>query len=163
MESFTKRREGCLPKAVSQDRQQSAAEEGEVGQQVGLAGTRTVFPHQHVTAPVIADFNPAPMSPDQSQPLRGRMLLRGCTGEIIPGFGSGDPGSFLGAVTAHHDQGPGKGEVGGEGFDGEGVEFPEFDAPVTGVAVGKKGVLGTASKLCAAFSKWGWLPLIWKR
>ena len=103
MKLFTKRREGFLSKPISKNRQQSATNEGQVGEQVGLAGTRTVFAHQHVASPVIADFDSAPMSPDQGQPLLGGVLLWWRTGEIISGLGGGDPGPLLGPVTADDD------------------------------------------------------------
>jgi len=112
---------------------------------------------------MIADFNPAPMAPDQVQPLWWRMLLGGRTGEIVTGLSAGGPGPFLGAVAAHHDQGAGKGEVGGQRFDGKGVELPGLDASVTGLAGGKKGVPDKASRLWARLSKPGWLPLIWNK
>jgi hypothetical protein len=163
MKLFTKLWEGLLVKPFGKDRQQGASNERHISQQVGLAGTRTVFAHEHVASPVIADFDPAPMSPDQIQPLVGCVLPRWRTGEVVTGLDGGNPGPFLGAVAADHDQGAGKGEVGGEGLDGKGMELPGFDPAVTGLAVGKKGVSGKASKPWACLSKLGWLPLIWRR
>jgi len=43
-------------------------------------------------------------------------------------------------------QGAGEGEVGAQGFDGEGVELAHFDPTVAGFGLGKKGVLGSESK-----------------
>lgn len=112
---------------------------------------------------MIADFNPAPMASYQRQPLLRRMLLGGRAGEIVTRLSGGHPGAFVGAVAAHHDQGAGKGEVGGQRLNGKGVELPGFDASVAGLAVGKKGGSDKASRLWACLSKWGWLPLTWSR
>ena len=81
-------------------------------------------------------------------------------GEVVAGFGGGEPGLFDGAFAAQDDQGSGKGEVGGQGFDGEGVEAAGFDSAVSGLGVGKKGVSCSASKPWAFLSRCGWLPLI---
>ena len=43
------------------------------------------------------------------------------------------------------DQGSGERKVGGEWFDGEGVQVTDFDAPVPGLGLGKKGVPFKAS------------------
>lgn len=112
---------------------------------------------------MIADFNPAPMASYQPQPLLWRLLLGRGTGEIVTGLAGVYAGPFMDAVAAHHDQGAGKGEVGGQRLDGEGVELPGLDPSVAGLAVGKKGVSDKASKLLACASKWGWLPLIWSK
>ena len=160
---FPKFWQGLFAQRFGEDRQQGAAHDGQVGQQGGLTGPGTVFAHEDVASPVIADFDPAPMSANQIQPLVGGILTRGRTGEVVTGFGRGELGSFLGAVAPHHDHGAGKGKVGGEGLDGKGMELPGFDAAVTGVVVGKKGVFGKASKPWACLSKLGWLPLIWSR
>ena len=163
LQLFSKLWQGLCAKLFGKDRQQGASQDGQVRQQVGLARPGTVFTHEHVASPVIADFDPAPMVPDQSQPWVGGVLLWRRTGEVVTGLGGGLPGSLPGAVAADHDQGAGKGEAGGEGFDGKGMELPGFDTTVTALAVGKKGVPAKASKPWAALSRLGWLPLIWKR
>ena len=85
------------------------------------------------------------MPADKSQPLRGQIMLRPRTGEIIAGFGGAGPGLLDGALAAQDDQGSGEGEVGGEGFDGKGMQLPAFDPPVAGLGLGKKGVSFKAS------------------
>ena len=86
-----------------------------------------------------------------------------CARKVIAGFDRGDPGLFEGALAAQDDQGAGKREVGCERFDGEGVQVADFDAAVTGLGVGKKGVSFRAPNLRAWRSNLGWLPLIWRR
>ena len=160
---FPKLWQRLFAQLFGKDRQQGTAHDGQVGQQCGLTGPGPVFAHQDVASPVIADFHPTPMAPDQIQPLMGGVLSWWRTGEVVTGLGGGAPVPFLGAVAPYSDQGAGKGEVGGEGLDGKGMELPGVDAAVTGVAVGKKGVFGKASKPAACLSKLGWLPLIWNR
>ena len=55
-------------------------------------------------------------------------------------------GLFDGAAIAQDNQASGKGEVGFQRFDGKGVQEPDFDPPVSGLGVGKKGVSLRASK-----------------
>ncbi len=95
---------------------------------------------------MVADFDPAPMSSDPVQPFLGRILIRWRAGEVVTGLGGGEAALFLRAVAAHHDQGAGKGEVGGQGLDGEGMELADFDSAMTDLVVGKKGVSRKASK-----------------
>jgi hypothetical protein len=64
-------------------------------------------------------------------------------------FGSGVVGLFDGARVAQGNQGSGEGEIGFQGFDGEGVQGAGFNASVSGLGVGKKGVSFNASKACA--------------
>ena len=147
----------------SKDVEQCAANERQIGQEIGIAGTRLIFAHQHVAPPVIADFNPTPMPANQLQPLFGPILCGRCAREVITGFGRAEPVFFEGPFTAQDDQGSGKGEVALERFDGKGVPVPGFDAPMARLGLGKKGVSCKASKPCACLSKLGWLPLIWNR
>ena len=79
------------------------------------------------------------------------------------GLGGGVAGLFDGARVAQDNQGSGEGEIGLQGFDGEGVQGAGFNASVSGLGVGKKGVSFNASKACALSSRCGWLPLIWSR
>jgi len=43
--TFAERQEGYCLKVRGQNGQECAADEREIGQQVGLAGVRTIFPH----------------------------------------------------------------------------------------------------------------------
>lgn len=163
MESFTECGEGFLLELLSQEGEQGVSNESQVGQQVGIARAGTVLPHQGVAPPMIADFHTAPMSPDQSQPLALGILLWRSAGEIVARFDGGQVGALLSALAPHHDQAAGKGKVGSERFDGKGMDLPEFDTSMADLAVGKKGVLGVASRVWASWYKWGWFPLIWNR
>ena len=60
-------------------------------------------------------------------------------------FGAAGAGLFDRPLAAHNDQRSGKGELGLEGLNGEGVQSPGFDAPVAGLGLGKKGVSFNAS------------------
>ncbi len=60
---------------LGHDRQKRIANEGQIGQQIGVARARAIFSHQGIASPVIADFNPGPVSTDQIQPLLGPILL----------------------------------------------------------------------------------------
>ena len=132
-------------KFLGQAPEQSAANQGQVGQQVGIARARAVLPHEDVPSPVIADFHSRPMAADALEPLCRLIVLGRKAGEIVTGFGAGGTGLFKGAPAAHHDQGSGVREVGCERFDGEGVHGALFDASVAEAVFGKKGVLGKRS------------------
>ena len=77
-------RQGLFLEVVGEDLEQRAANEGQIGQQIGVARARAIFSHQYVAAPMIADFDPAPVSLNQGQPLLGPMLLGWRTGQVIP-------------------------------------------------------------------------------
>lgn len=110
--------------------EQGAAQERQIRQEVGVAAAGTIFTQEHVAAPVVADFHPGPVPANQCEPLAGRIGLRFGTGKIVAGFVAGDPGFFDRPFAAQDDQGAGKGEVGGQGFDGKGVEPADFCASV---------------------------------
>lgn len=140
--------------------QQRVANERQISQEVGIAGARAIFTHQGVPSPVIADFNPTPVAPNQLQPSFWRIVLGRHTREVVTRLGGGDAGLLDGALAAQDDYGSGKGEVGGGGLDGKGVERTNFDAAPAGLGVGKKGVFFKASNCWARWSRLGWLPLI---
>ena len=160
METFTDLWQGLVGKVVGEDCQECIAQECQIGQEVWVATAGAVFSHERIPPPVIADFHAAPVSANELEPLARTVLAGRGTGKVVAGFGGGQSGLFDGAFAAQDDQGSGKGEVGGQGFDGEGVEATGFDPTVSGLGVGKKGVSCRASKLCAFLSRWGWLPLI---
>lgn len=160
---FTECGEGLFGEVFGEEGEERAAQERQIGQQVGLARTRAVFAHPDIPPPMIADFDPAPVAPDQLQPPRGRMFLGRATGQVITGLGAGAPRLFERPLAAQDDQGAGVGEVGLERFDGEGVEVADFDPPVAVPGLGKKGVSRKASSPWACLSRPGWLPLICSR
>ncbi len=81
-ESFAELREGLFAEAFGEEREEGVTDERQVGQQVGLARAGTVFAHQDIASPMIADFGSAPMSSDQVQPFLGRILIRWRAGEV---------------------------------------------------------------------------------
>lgn len=149
--------------ALGQQWEQGAADESHIGQEIGVAGAGAIFAHEGVAAPMIADFHSGPMSANPPQPLPGRVILGRGAGQIVTGLGAGCPGFFGEALAAQNDQGSGKGEVGGEWLEVEGMELPDFDSSVAGLGVGKKGVSFKPSSPCAWRNRLGWLPLTWKR
>lgn len=163
MEVFEGFGQRTVGKVIGQQGQERVAEQGQVGQEVGVAGTGAIFPQQHVAPPMVANFHPAPVPPDQPLPLGWAILVGRGAGQVVAGFGGGQSGLFDGALTAQDDQGPGEGEVGVERFEGEGVQVADLDPSVAGFGVDKKGVSGKASKPRACWSRLGWLPLIWNR
>ena len=138
--------QGLVWKVVGQQCQQGAAQDGQIGQEIGVAAARAVFSHKRIAPPVIANFHSAPVSANELEPRCGAVLVRYGAGEIVMGLGGGLAGSFDGAAVAQDDQGSGKGEIGCEGFDGEGVQVPDFDPSVSGMGVDKKGVSLRLSK-----------------
>ena len=148
---------------IGEDGQEGVADKGHVGQEVGMAGAGAILPQQGVAPPVIADFDPAPVSPDQVQPACELIVPGRRAREVVARLVAGDPGLFDRPFAAQDDQGPGVGEVGPERFEGKGMQVPDLDAPVSRVGVGKKGVPGNRSRPWACLSRFGWLPLIWSR
>ena len=163
MEALEQRAQRLFVKRVSHDVKQGAPNQRDIGQEIGVAGTRTIFSHQHIAPPMIADFNPAPVPADQLQPLCRPILLRGRAGEVVARFFGGVSALFVRPLRAHYDQSSGKGKIGCQRFDGKSVEVAHFDAASGVMGVGKKGVLGNAFNPWACLRRLGWLPLIWKR
>ena len=160
VEAFTDLRQGQVWKLVREDGQECIAQECQIGQEGWVATAGAVFSHECIPPPVVADFHAAPVSANELEPLAGAILAGRRAGEVVAGFVGGEPGLFDSAFAAQDDQGSGKGEVGGQGFDGEGVEAAGFDSAVSGLGVGKKGVSCSAFKPWAFLSRCGWLPLI---
>ena len=57
-----------------QEGEQGTAEEGEVGEGVGVAGAGAVFAPEGVAAPMVADLDAGPVALDEGEPLRGAGL-----------------------------------------------------------------------------------------
>ena len=162
-EAFEQCGQRLLLGGFSNDVEQCASNEREIGQEVGVTGTGSVLAHQRITPPMVADFNAAPVSADQLQPLFGVILLGQSARQIITRLGRCAARLFERSLAAQDDQGSGKGEAGSERFQSESMQAADFDAPVAGLDVGKKGVLGNASSPWACLSSLGWLPLTWSR
>lgn len=125
---------------LSQAAEQCTADQRQVSQEIGIAGTGPVLSHQRVPPPVITNLHSCPMAADQVEPMGPRVLLRLGAREVVARLGAPDPGLLYRALAAHHDQRSGVREVGFERLDGEGVDGPCFHAPVPGSGFGKKGV-----------------------
>ena len=134
---------------------QGAAQQGEVGQCVGVAGAGAVFAPDGIASPVVADLRAGPVAAQERMPLGGGALAGSQAGEVEAGFGGLSPGLGDGDLAAHDDQAAGEGEVEGLGFDGEGVEGTVFEPSVAFGGLGKKGVSGSASSLRAWSSNEG--------
>lgn len=160
---LTDLRQWPIRKVLGQQSQQATAQEGQVGQEAGVAAAGAVLAHEDIAPPVITDFDSAPVSANERQPLGRTVLVGQGAGEVVMGFSGGLAGLFDSAAVAQHRQASGKGEVGFQGFEGKGVQVSGFDAAMAGVGVGKKGVSWSASRRWAFCSRWGWLPLIWSR
>ena len=153
MEAFSDLRQRMVWIVIGQDSQQGAADQRQVGQQVRIAAARTILAHQGVTAPVVADFHPSPMAADESKPLLGAVWIRRGAGEVVAAFRGGVSRFLDGPLAAHHNQGSGKGKIGGHRFEGEGVELANFDSSMGALGVGKKGVLFNESRARACWSR----------
>jgi len=146
VEVFADFRQGSVGEVLGQQGQQGTSEQGQIGQEVGVARAGTVLALDGIAAPVVADFHAGPVTPDEGLPLVRAVAIVRHAGEVVAGFGGGLAGFLDGEVTAHDDQGACEGEVGSQGFDGEGMEPADFDAPVTGFGLEEKGVAGKASR-----------------
>ena len=140
---------------LGQTAEQSASDQSQISQEIGVARTGAILPHQHIPAPVVADFHACPMPANQLKPLRRRVLIRGSAGEVIAAFGAGGSGLFEGALAAQYNQGAGVRKVGRQRFDGPGVEGTLFDASVAGCGFDKKGVCCRRPKALARLKRLG--------
>lgn len=132
-------RQGEVGEVIREEHEEGAAQEGEIGEGVGVAGAGTVLAPDSVAAPVVADFDAGPVALDEREPL-GRGVRGGFgAGQVVADFVGGDGGALHRAGAAHDDQGARIGEVGGERFEREGVDATGDDAAVAGLGEEKKG------------------------
>ena len=163
VEAFLDLWEGKVREVIGEEREERTAQQGEIGEGVGVASAGAAFAADRVAAPVVADLDAGPVALDEREPL-GRGVRGGFgAGEVVTDFVGGDGGAFHRAGAAHRDHGAGVGEVSGEGFDREGVDASGDDAAVAGIGEEKKGVDAWALSASACASSLGWLPLIWSR
>ena len=161
VEVFLDLREGEVGEVIGKKREEGTAQEGEIGEGVGVAGA--VLAPEGVAAPVVADLDARPVALDEREPLGWGVRVGLGAGQVVTDFFGGDGGAFDRAGAAHDDQGACVREVGGERFDREGVD-PAGDEPaMAGIVAKKKGVSGRALYPSACASSLGWLPLIWSR
>ena len=67
---------GSAPGLLGQGAEQRTADDGQIGQDLRIAGTGSVLSHDCVPAPVVADFHTGPMSANQAEPLAGFVMVR---------------------------------------------------------------------------------------
>ncbi len=156
-------REGEVGEVIWEEREECAAQQGEIGEGVGIAGAGAVFAPDRVAAPMVADLNTSPVALDERQPLRGGLGGGLGAGQVVADLVAGDGGALHRAGAAHGDQGARVGEVGRERFDRKGVDAAGDEAAVAGIGEEKKGVCAWALSASACASSLGWLPLIWSR
>ena len=118
-----------------------------LARRLGLRLREPSSPMRRVAPPVVADFDATPVSANEVEPVDVAVMIGWDTGQVVVRFGGGLPGFFDSAAVAQDDQASGIGEVSVQGFDGEGVQVPGFDPSVSGLGVGKKGVLGECPNL----------------
>ena len=135
--------------------EQCVSNQGQIGQQVGIARSGAVLPHEHIAPPVIADFHSGPMSADELEPTRTRVLLGQGAGKVIARLGAGGSGFLYRALAAHHNQSAGMRKVRRQRLYGPGVEGSFFNPSVSGSGFAKKGVFWSRSKACARLKSLG--------
>ena len=163
VELFFDLREREAGEVLGEEREERTAEQSEIGEGAGVARAGAVFAPDGVAPPVVADFNAGPVALNEGEPLRRRIGCGLGAGQVEADFVGGDGGAFHRPGAAHHDQGAGVGEVGGERFDREGVDAAGDDAAVAGIVLEKKGGWAWALSASARASSVGWLALIWRR
>ena len=65
MEAFMDDWERFIGRLLGQNGQQHISDERQIGQQVRIAAARAILAHNHVTAPMITDFDATPVSANQ--------------------------------------------------------------------------------------------------
>lgn len=155
VEAFADLRQWQVGMLFGQEGQEGAAEQSQIGQEAGLSAAGAIFPQERVAPPMVAHLDSGPVPPDEPQPLRLAVFVGQGAGKVVAAFGGRSAGFFEGALAAHDNQAAGKGEVGGQGFDGEGVELALLHPPVGAGGVGKKGVAGKASSFWACWKRRG--------
>ena len=104
---------------------------------------------------MVAIFHTGPVPPNQFQPAPRCVVWGRRAGQIVAGLGRRLAGLLDRSFAAHHDQRPGKGKIGGQGFEVESVQPPGLQPSVAAVAVDKKGASFKASSACACCSSLG--------
>ena len=155
MKFFLYLRQRFVGPAGGEQSKDGVAHQGQVSQGIGIASARFIFAHDDVSFPMIADFNPAPVTSDQAPPLLIGVLVRRVAGKIVACFCGAKVGALDGALGTKGQECSGKRKVRFHRFDGKGVQTPDFYAPASGLGVGKKGVLFNPLSPSALASRWG--------
>lgn len=88
---------------LSEDCQQGATDECDVGQEIGITAPGAVLTEDDIAPPMVADLNARPVPANEPQPLRRAVLLGQCAGEIVVRFGGALVGFFDAPGVAQHD------------------------------------------------------------
>lgn len=143
------------------EKQADAAQECEVGQDIGVAAAGGVLAEGGVAAVVIAIFDPGPVRAAQVDPVLGSAFFPELVGKI-EAFFLALVGGFLdesGAADFQDDAT--EGEAGAQWLGRAEADLAGFDAPVPASGLGKKG--DSAGLMRASSKREGWLPLIWRK
>ncbi len=98
---------------------------------------------------MVANFHSGPMSSNELEPLRSRVLSGFGAREVEPGFGAGGGCLLEGALAPHQEERPGIRKICFQWLDGKRVDGASFYAPVAGLSLGKKGVFLSPSSAWA--------------
>ena len=134
---------GCL---LTDKGEQHISNEGQIGQEVGVATAGAILAHDRIATPMVADLDSTPMPANQREPLTWGILVRQGAGEVIMRFFGGEASLLYGSFAPQHDEASSEGKIGFKRFDGEGMDASGFDSAVGGLGLLKKGVLFKESK-----------------
>ncbi len=98
---------------------------------------------------MVANFHSCPMSPNESEPSRSRVLSGFGAREVEPGFGAGGGCLLDSALAPHQEERPGVRKICFQWLDGKRADGASFYAPVAGLGFDKKGVFLSPSSAWA--------------
>jgi hypothetical protein len=141
--------------------QAGAAQQGQIGQHIGVAAAGCVFAQGGVAAVMVAVFDACPMGSDQVDPLLWGAFLPVLAGKIKPLLAAFFAGFFDQPSAAKFEDDTAGAEAGGQRFGSGEACLTGFYAPVSAAGLLKKGASGALIR--AISSKEGWLDLIWSK
>lgn len=117
----------------------SAAEDSQVGNDIGFATGGAVLIPESVASPVVSIFHPAPVTPDEIDPALVGMFVGLLTGKVVAGLERALSCPLVGATALNADAGASKGKVDGHGRDVAQDQAPFFDSPVADIGLEQRG------------------------
>jgi len=136
-----------------QPTQEGTSDKREIGQEVWIAGTRLILPHQHVPPPVITNLHSRPVPANEVEPFQSRVFFRFGAGKVIARLSAEGSGLLNRALASHHNERSGVRKIRFQRLDGERVDGSGFYAAVSRSGLVKKGVSLSPSSACAFFNK----------